>query len=122
MILLPVEGDDKGDGRHASRLDEHHGGHDAFRADGLAVLLAGASTGSAATWDVRDGRPSLMQPPQQTDVAAATAVNKEQPTKDTTTLDRPTARALDFRVLDQSLAGLDDSMFVGSVQGDEVLV
>jgi hypothetical protein len=118
--LLSEEDEDKRDGRHNDRQDEHHGGHDAFRADGQALLFTGASTASSANLDARGGQPSLLQPPQQTEIPAATPVNKEQPIQHAEARHRLAARTLDPRVLDQALAGLDDSMFAVRLHRDDV--
>jgi hypothetical protein len=124
-FLLPAEGEDGADSRHA----DHTGGQAAFGAEALGLLLAGASNASAANWDVlggqhdsalATGQPRLLQPPQPTEVLAATSVDTDQPNQHAGAWDRLAARALDLRVLDLALAGLDDSIFAGPHQGDTV--
>jgi len=126
-FLLPVEQKNEGHGRP----DDHTGGQAAFRAEGLALLLAGPSNASPASWGVfggqqdsalTTGQPRLPQPPQPTEVLAATSVDKDQPIQHAVAWDRLAARALDLRVFDQALADLDDSMFADPLQGDEVFV
>jgi len=114
-FLRPVEEEDEGDSGH----DDPTGGRAAFRADGLALLLAGASNASAPNQGVlggpqgapATGQPRPPQPPQPTKVLAATSVDKDQPIQHAGAWDRLAARAL---------AGLDDSMFAGPLPGDEV--
>jgi hypothetical protein len=57
---------------------------------------------------------------QPTEALAATSVDRDRPIQQAEAWDRPAARALDLRVLDRALAGLDDSLFAGPLQGDEV--
>jgi hypothetical protein len=47
-------------------------------------------------------------------------VDTDQPNQHAGAWDRLAARALDLRVLDLALAGLDDSIFAGPHQGDTV--
>jgi hypothetical protein len=54
------------------------------------------------------------------EVLTATGVARDQPIQYAGARDRPAARAVDVRVLDQALAGLDDSGFAEALQGDEV--
>jgi len=104
-FLLPAAGDDEADSGH----DDPTGGQAAFRGQGLALLLTGASNASPANRDVlggqdsapATGQPTPKQAPQSTDARAA--------------------RALDLRVLDHALADLDDSTFADPLQGDEIL-
>ena len=56
-------------------------------------------------------RPSLLQPPQPTEVLAATSMDKDQPIRDAGAWDRLAARAL---------ADLDDGMFADPLRGEEV--
>jgi membrane-associated phospholipid phosphatase len=104
-FLLPVAGEDEAD----SRNDQPTGGQPAFRAEGLALLLALPSYASAANCGMlggqQDSAPATGQPTQK---------QAPQPT------DAPTARALDFRGLDHVLADLDDGMFADPLHGNEV--
>jgi membrane-associated phospholipid phosphatase len=115
-FLLPAEKKGEADSRHH---DETRG-RDAFRAEGLARLLAGASNVTRTNPDVLGGEPSLLQPPQLTDELAAIPVDKHQPIQLAEAWDRLAAWTLDLRVLDEASAGFDDSMFAGPLQGDEV--
>ena len=53
-----------------------------------------------------DGQPSLLQPPQPTEVLTVTSVDKDRPIQHAGTRNRLAARVLDLRVHDQALAGL----------------
>src|SRR5439155_3654466 len=115
-LLLPAAGEDGADSRH----DDHPtGGRAAFGAEGLALLLAGASNASAANGGVLGGPHSAPAIGQPTKVLA-TPVDKDQPIQHAGAWDRLAGRGSDLRVLDQAWAGLDDSTFAGPFQGDEV--
>jgi membrane-associated phospholipid phosphatase len=123
-FLLPVE-EDKGDSGH----DNLPTGQSAFRPEGLLVL-AGLSKASPASRGVlggqqdsvsATGQPRLLQPPQATEVLAATRVDRDQAIQHAGAWDRLAAPALDLHVLDQALADLDDSLFVDPLQGDAVI-
>lgn len=114
QLLRPVGEEDEGDSRH----DDHTGGQVAFRAEGLALLLARPSNASPASRGVLGGQQDGALATGQ--VLAATSVGKDQPIQHAEAWDRLAARALDLRVLDQALAGLDDDTFAGPLQVDEV--
>jgi membrane-associated phospholipid phosphatase len=114
-FLLPAKGEHEADSGH----DDHTRGRAACRAEGLALLLAGASGASAANRGVAGGQLRLPQPSQLTEVAASTSVDMHLPIQHAGAWDRLAARALDLRVLDQALAGLDDGLFAGPLPGDD---
>lgn len=106
-FLLPVQGEDEADSPAA------------FQTEGLALLLAGSTPASRDVLGgkldsaLATGQPRLLQPPQSSAVLAATSVDKDHPIQRAGAWDRRAAQALDLRVLDQELAGLDDRMFAG---------
>jgi hypothetical protein len=122
-FLRPTEEEHEAD----SRPDDRAGG--AFPPEGLAPLLAGPGSASAADRSIpgvqysvpATEQPSLLQPLQQTEERAATLMDKGQPIQHAEASDRLTTRALDLGALDHALAGLDDRMFVGPLHGDEII-
>jgi hypothetical protein len=144
-FLLPTGEQDEADSRHDltggprrdgppqpfgdgvnSRHDDNTGSRAALQEEGRA-LLAEASNAAPANRGVLGGQPSapatgqprLLQPPQLTEVLAATSVDRDQPIQPAGARDRLPARELDLRVLDQALAGLDDSGSAETIQGGE---
>src|SRR5262249_36598902 len=116
-FLRPADEWHEPDGRN----DDHTGGRGDFPAEGLALLLAGPSYASATTGSGISGQQvSAAATGQPTEVLAATPVDKDQPMQHAGAGDRLAARVQDLRVLDQALAGLDDSGFAEALQGDAV--
>jgi hypothetical protein len=77
--------------------------------------LGGQQDGAPAT-----GQPRPLQPRLAADVLAATSVVIRQPSQPAEALDGLATPALDLRVLDPALAGLNDTLFADPLQGDVV--
>ena len=86
------------------------------------LLLAGPGSANSAVRSTPDGQPNLQQPIQANYnyFLAATSMDKDRPIQHGGAQDRQAAGALNRRVLDQALAGLDDGELADSLQGDEV--
>jgi membrane-associated phospholipid phosphatase len=115
-FLRPAE-----EGHEADSHDgDNSGAGGAFMVERLSLLLDGPENATSADRNTLDRQSTLLKPPQPTDVMAATVVDKDQPIQHAGARDRPAARAVDLRVLDQALAGLDDSGFAEAFPGDAV--
>ncbi len=114
-FLRPAEEEHEAD----SRRDDRAGDQGDSRSE-VQVLLAGPRSASSAERSMLDDQPKPLQPLQPTEARIATGGDGDQPMQHARPRDRLGARALDLRVLDQALAGLDDCRLAGPLAGGNV--